>query len=165
MGISEIANLATALAVIVGVVFGILQLRHMAQTRAILASAELVRAMQTPDFTNGVTVIGRLPDGADPAAVNGNPETLAAALHVGHVLECLGVLVYHRILPLHLVDDLLGGYIRMCWRKLGPQVEARRKELGVYYGEWTQWLAERLMEHPSPGKLEGAHVSHRAWRP
>lgn len=160
---AEIAQFATSIAVIVAVIFGVLQIRHMAKTREIFSSAELVHAMRTPEFTESIGRIGQLPDGADPELVR--RDALAAAQHVGHVIESLGVLVYHRILPLHLVDDLIGGYVRMGWKKLAPFVEARRKEYGVYYGEWMQWLAERLGQYPSPGKSEGAHLAHKDWTP
>lgn len=165
MTISDIASLATAAAVVIAVVFGVLQLRHLAKSRAIFSSAELVHALRTPEFTRSIGIIAQLPDAADPALVRNNPEMFNAAQYVGHVLESLGVLSYHRILPIHLVDDLLGGYVRMSWRKLAPFVELRRRELGVYYGEWMQWLAERLAQYPSPGKLEGAHNAHKDWKP
>lgn len=160
---AEIAQLASSIAVVVAVVFGVLQIRHMAKTREIFSSAELVHAMRTPEFTESIGKIGQLPDGADPEVVR--RDAMSAAQHVGHVLESLGVLVYHRILPLHLVDDLIGGYVRMGWKKLAPFVEARRKEYGVYYGEWMQWLAERMNEYPSPGKSQGAHVTRADWAP
>lgn len=165
MDISTVANVASALAVVVAVVFGMLQLSHMAKTRAIFSSTELVRAMQTPEFAHSVRLVLTLPDAADPESLRRDPEMAAAVLSLSHVFESLGVLVYHRIIPLHLVDDLMGGYVRQCWRRLAPYVLVRRGELGVYYGEWMQWLAERLDEHPSPGKRAGAHLSHRGWRP
>jgi hypothetical protein len=163
--IGGIANVATALALLVAVAFGILQLGHLAKTRAIFSSAELVHSFQTADFTRSVIAVSQLPDGADPETITRDPAVFAATQYVGHVFESLGVLVYHRIIPLHLVDDLLGGYVRLCWRKLGPQVTARRRDMGINYGEWMQWLAERLAEHPSPGKSEGAHLAHRTWIP
>lgn len=165
MTVGDIASLASAVAVIVAVVFGVLQLRQAGKTRAIFSTAELVHAMLTPDFQRSIGVLERLNDREDPDLVRGRPETFEAAQHVGHVLESLGVLVYYRILPLHLVDDLLGGYVRMTWRKLEPFAASRRRELGVHYGEWMQWLSERILEHPSPGKSQGAHVAHRDWTP
>lgn len=163
--VNLVAQLASTFAVVVGVLFGILQLRHLRKSRALFSSAELVHAMNTPDFIRSVTAIGFLSDAADPGLFTRDSPTLAAAQHVGHVFESLGVLVYHRVLPLHLVDDLMGGYVRMCWRKLSALTEVRRREMGVSYGEWMQWLAERLAEYPSAGKSQGAHISHRDWRP
>ncbi len=163
--IGEIASLASALALIVAVVFGILQIRHMGKTRALFASAELVHAMQSTEFTRSIAGVERLPDAADPDLIRMDPATLAAVGHISHILETLGVLVYYRVVPIHVVDDLLGGYVRMCWRKLRPLSESRRREMGISYGEWMQWLAERLETYPSPGKGQGAHIAHKDWRP
>ena len=102
---------------------------------------------------------------ADPALIRNDSEMTAAVFYLGHVYESLGVLVFHRILPLHLVDDLMGGYLRQSFAKLRPYMESRRQELGVSYAEWMEWLAERLIAHPSPGKSKGAHIAHRDWRP
>ena len=150
---------------LVAVVLGTLQIRQMRKTRALFTSAELVHAMQTADFANSVRLVMTLPDYAPPALVAEDPVMAAAVLSLSHVFESLGVLVYHRIIHLHLVDDLMGGYVRQSWRKLQPYIESRRGELGVYYGEWMQWLAERLDKYPSPGKQGGAHVTHKRWKP
>ncbi len=165
MTIAEVAQLASALAVIIALVFGILQLRHMGKTRALAGSTELVRAIQTLEFARSVRLVLGLPDQADPELIRNDSEMTAAVFYLGHVYESLGVLVFHRILPLHLVDDLMGGYLRQSYAKLGPYLEFRRQELGVSYAEWMEWLAERLIAHPSPGKSKGAHIAHRNWRP
>ena len=165
MHIATLANLASGLAVIVAVIFGSLQVQHMARTRALFTAAELVRAMLTREFSLSVRKVLTLPDHADPELIRQNEEMADAVLSLSHVFESLGVLVFHRVIPLHLVDDLMGGYIRQCWRKIRPYVEVRRKELGISYGEWLQWLAERIEQFPSPGKQEGAHFSHRDWKP
>jgi hypothetical protein len=75
------------------------------------------------------------------------------------------VLVFHRLLPLRLVDHLLGGYVRAAHLRTRRYVLRRRDEVGVMFGEWFQWLAERLDEHPAPGKSQNAAVVHRRWRP
>lgn len=165
MQLATVANIASAFAVLVAVLFGSLQIRQMGKTRALFTSTELVHAMLTTEFTRSVKIVMQLPDHADPMLVSENPDVGAAVLSLSHVFESLGVLVFHRIVPLHLVDDLMGGYVRQSWRKVRPHVEVRRKEMGISYGEWMQWLAERLDEYPSPGKSDGAHVAHRKWRP
>ncbi len=165
MQLATLANVASAVAVLVAVVLGTLQIRQMRMTRALFTSAELVHAMQTADFASSVRLVMTLPDYAPPSRVADDPEMAAAVLSLSHVFESLGVLVYHRIIHIHLVDDLMGGYVRQSWRKLKPYVESRRSEVGVYYGEWMQWLAERLDQFPSPGKEGGAHLTHKKWKP
>ncbi|MSP55704.1 MAG: hypothetical protein EXR69_08905 [Myxococcales bacterium] len=165
MQLAIMADIASAFAVGVAVLFGSLQIREMGKTRALFTSTDLGHAMLTAEFTRSVRDVMQLPDHADPLLVSEDPEVGAAVLSLSHVFECLGVLVFHRIVSLHLVDDLMGGYVRQSWRRVRPHVEVRRKEMGVSYGEWMQWLAERLDEHPSPGKSDGAYAAHRKWRP
>jgi hypothetical protein len=83
---------------------------------------------------------------------------------VGHAFESLGVMVFYRLLPLHLVDHLIGGYVRASWLRLRPYVEMRQAQLGPMFGEWFQWLAERLSESPAPGKDIGAFEAYKDWR-
>lgn len=165
MEIATLANIASALTVLVALVFGTLQIRQMAKTRALFTSTELVNAMMTAEFAQNIRIVLTLPDHAEPGLVRDDPEMASAVLALSHVFEGIGVLVFHRILPLNLVDDLMGSYVRQTWRKLRPHVEVRRREMGVNYGEWMQWLAERLDEFPSPGKGQGAHLAHRRWTP
>ena len=81
MDVSTIANLASALAVIVAVFFGTLQLRHMAKTRVLLGACELVRAMQTADFAKGVRLVMSLPDGVEHTRI-GRTELSAQSLSI-----------------------------------------------------------------------------------
>jgi hypothetical protein len=160
---STIAAAASSLSVLVGVVFGVLTLRQWHRTQHLSAAAELVHSLQTPEFTAAISRVMRLPPDADPASLD--PEAIAAIHTVTHVFESLGVLVFHRLLPLHLVDHLLGGYVRAAFKRAGRYVIGRRAEVGVMFGEWFQWLAERLQEYPAPGKAENAAVVHRRWKP
>ena len=164
LALGSIANIASAVSVLVAMGLGFLQIRQMRKTRALFTSGELVHTIQTPEFSNAVRLVMTLPDRADPALIAEDPEMLGAVLSLSHTYESLGVLVFHRIVPLHLVDDLMGGYIRGSWVKLQPFVEYQRAAVGIFYGEWMQWLAERMIESPSPGKKVGAHIAHRKWR-
>lgn len=165
MQIAMVANVASALSVVIALSFGVLQIHQMRKTRALFTSAELVRAIQTAEFANSVRLVLTLPDDADPSLISENPEMARAVLTLSHVYESLGVLVYHRVIHLHLVDDLMGGYVRESWTRVRPYMLLRRAEVGVYYGEWMQWLAERMADYPSPGKDRGAHVAHKGWKP
>lgn len=155
---------ATLLAVIVAVVFGLITARHGRRLRYLTAATELVHTTQTAEFSQSVQRVLELPVEARADTVMSDPELVSAAYVVGHAFESLGVMVFYRLLPLHLVDHLIGGYVRASWLRLRPYVELRRARLGPMFGEWFQWLAERLAESPAPGKDAGAHLAHRAWR-
>ena len=162
---ATLAATASAIAVLISLVFGVLTIRQWQRSRHLTAAAELVRTIQTPEFTRAIARLMELPENVDPKRIQADADVVAAVNIATHVFESLGVLVFHRLLPLHLVDDLLGGYVRGSFRRVLPYLEARRAVLGVSIGEWFQWLAERMEEHPAPGKALGAQVAHRAWRP
>jgi hypothetical protein len=92
----------------------------------------------------------------------------AAVQAVGCILEGLGYSVYARIVPLRVVGDLLGGTVRLAWRKVQPYVEEERRRSGSQKTfEWFQWLATQL-ERYSPGKTNlemGAHQAYQDWKP
>ena len=163
MSPAAVAATASSLAVLVALIIGVLTLKQWQRTRHLTAAAELVRTVLSPEFTRAIAKVVELPERAPVESV-ATPELLHAITVVVHGFEGLGVLVFHRLLPLHLVDDLAGGYVRASWRKLQPYIEARRESLGPMFGEWFQWLAERMTEDPAPGKTTGAHLAHRAWR-
>lgn len=163
MNPAVVAAVASALTVVVALVFGTLTIRQWQRTRYLSAAAEMVHTLLTAEFTRSIARVLELPERAPVGSIS-TPELLHAVFVVTHGFESLGVLVFHRLLPLHLVDHLVGGYVRSSWKRLKPHVESQRAVLGITVGEWFQWLAERLEEDPAPGKLLGAHVAHRAWR-
>ncbi len=162
---TTVAAMISSASMVTGIVFGSLTLRQWSRTRSLTAAAELVRTLQTPDFTRSIARIVELPLGIDADTIRRDPELVAAVYVVTHALESLGVLVFHRLLPLHVVDHLVGGYVRGSWSRVKPYVEARRLVLGNMFGEWFQWLAEQLEQHPSPGKALGAWVAFKDWQP
>ncbi len=84
------------------------------------------------------------------------------------ILEGLGYSVFARIVPLRVVADLVGGTIRLAWRKLSPYVEEERRRSGSQKSfEWFQWLARQLERH-SPGATNlqrGAQDAYDDWDP
>ena len=164
-----IDQLVASLTVVVALVFGTLTIRQWHRTRYLTAAAELVRTMQTPEFTRSIARIVDLDEGVATKNATerllADREVMSALYAITHVFESLGVLVYHRLLPLHLVDHLCGGYVRASWKRVKPIVLARRETVGAMFGEWYQWLAERIDQYPAPGKTVGAPIAFKDWRP
>src|SRR5438105_3257034 len=168
MDLATIANVATAAAVIIGVVFGIAEIAHARRDREDRAAFEVVHAMLTPEWMRSVIVVQSLPDGVARGELEADPRRLEAAQSVSVILETLGYSVFRRLVPLGVADDLLGGIIRLGWRKLRAYVEDERAHSGSQKTfEWFHWLAERLDElHPGKTSLTlGAQEAYRAWRP
>jgi hypothetical protein len=75
-------------------------------------------------------------------------------------------MVFHRIVPLRTLDLLAGGVVRGSWMRLHEYIESERDALDMpAFGEWFQWLAERLEQFPQPEKQVGAHIAFSTWKP
>jgi hypothetical protein len=169
MDLSTLANIATALTVLTAVIFGLIETRRLRRDREERAALEAVHAMLTPAFMDSFLLIQTiLPDDASPHDVESSMETLRAARSVGLVVEGLGYAVFEHIVPLRVVDNLVGGNIRIIWRKLRRYIDFERQRTGSQKTfEWFQWLAQQL-ERYERGKTSlqvGAHEAYRDWKP
>jgi hypothetical protein len=166
--LSTLANVATALTVLTAVAFGLLETRRARQERAERAAFAAVQAILTAEWIKSMIVVHNIPDESSASAIEVDAGVLAAVQAVGVILEGLGYSVYARIVPLRVVGDLLGGTVRLAWRKLRPYIEEERRRSGSQKTfEWFQWLATQLERH-SPGKTNlrmGAHEAYQDWKP
>ena len=168
MDLSTVANVATALTVITGVGFGLVEAQRSRRARQERAAYAAVQALLSPEWMKSMIVVHSIPDGSSALAIEANADVLRAAHSVGVILEGLGYSIYARIVPLRVAADLVGGTVRLAWRKLEPYVEEERRRSGSQKTfEWFQWFAIQLERH-SPGKTNlqvGAQEAYRDWRP
>src|SRR6059058_1712822 len=145
MDLSTVANMATALTVITGVGFGLVEAQRSRRAREERAAYAAVQALLSQAWMKSMIVVHSVPDGSSASAIEANAEVLNAAHSVGVTLEGLGYSVYARIVPLRVAADLVGGTVRLAWRKLKPYIEEERRRSGSQKTfEWFQWLALHL---------------------
>lgn len=165
MDLTTVANLATTLAVVIGVVFGLIELRHAIRDRRDHAAVDIVRTVQTQEVRRAVGRVLKLPNDVDPELIRADPTLLDAALAVDSACEMWGSMVFERIVDLHMLDRMVGGWVRGSWPRLRRWVEAERVETrNPNVGEWWQWLYERFEEDPDPGKALGAYAAYRGMK-
>jgi len=168
MDLGTIANIATALTVLTGVIFGLFEAQRARRARKERAAFTAVQALLTREWMNSMLIVHGIPDSSTAEMIEADPRVLDAAQAVGIILEGLGYAVYARVVPLHVVADLVGGTVRLAWRKLQPYVEEqRRRSQSQKTFEWLQWLAIQLDRY-SPGKTNlqiGAQEAYRDWKP
>jgi len=166
--LSTIANIATALTVLTAVVFGLIEMRHARKEREERAAFVAVQAILTPAWMRSMVLVQTIPDGVTASKIEADPRILEAAQSIGIILEGLGYAVFARMVPLNVVDELMGGTVRVAWRKLQRYVEYERERAGSQKTwEWFQWLAEQL-DRNSRARTSltvGAHDAYRDWRP
>lgn len=168
MDLATIANVATALTLLAGVGFGLVEAHRARRAREERATFSAVQAILTPEWMKSMVVVHNIPDGSSASDIEADARVLDAAQAVGVSLEGVGYSVYARLVPLQVVGDLMGGTVRLAWRKMRPYVEEERRRSGSRkFFEWFEWLAAQL-ERCSPGKTSlqvGAHEAYRDWKP
>jgi len=166
--LANLAEVLGALTIIGGVLFAVIQIRHYRQQLRETATLELMRTFQTSEFAQAFQVLRSLRDDVSSTELQAQqPEVEAAAMSVCAVYETTGVLVFRGILPFQVVEDLTGGAIVMCWRKLHGWIEETRVEKSnERMFEWFQWLAERFAEQQQiESKSRPAYQAYSSWKP
>lgn len=168
MDLSTLANVATALTVLTGVAFGVIEMRRARRDREERAAFAAVEAFMTPEWMSSSMIVHAIPDGMSASEIENDPRILEAALKIATIMEGIGYSVFARIVPLSVAADLIGGTARVGWRKFQPFVEMERARAGTQKSwEWFQWLAEQLDRHPTTKTHLnlGAFEAYRDWKP
>ncbi len=164
--LANVAQILGATAVVTAIFFGIAQIRQFRLQRRDSAAAELARSFQDIEFSRSFRLISSLPRDATAAEVRARgPDVEDAALALGVRFEALGLLIFRGIMPLSLVEQLVGAVTPDLWGKLRKWAVAVREEQSrAHFLEWFQWLAERLNERGRPQEPP-AYVRFRDWQP
>lgn len=145
--VTLVANIALTLTFVVGLVFGILQVKAAERDRRERLTVEILRAFQTHEFAEFINFIrtDRFPKHqGDLDALSEHEQ--AMYVQFSQQMESLGILVSENIVDLDLVDRTLGNFVTVAWKKYNLRFADMRKN-DPYLGEYFQWLAERTEEY------------------
>ena len=167
--LSRLANMAeifSAIIVVGGIVFAVLQMRQTRQQRRELAAIELFRSFGSPQFAEAYSNVLHYPDGMTASELKARyPQGENCAMLISTTMESIGVMMYQRIVPTAVVGNLIGNSAIILWKKLEFWAEDLREELDNPYAfEWFQWLAMKLEELQDDSSLP-AYEAHVGWQP
>ncbi|TAL45721.1 MAG: hypothetical protein EPN92_07115 [Chitinophagaceae bacterium] len=145
--IALIANLALALSFVVGLIFGIAQVKAAARDRRERFTLETLRNFQTREFAELIhymTTSGNMPSNRKEwEALSANDHIIF--IQLAQLMESLGMLVADKFINIDLVDKTLGSFVTTTWQKY-KQIFLSMREQDPFIGEYFQWLAERIEE-------------------
>jgi len=164
--LADFAEIFGAVVVLGGLGFGVVQFQHYRQQRRETAAIELLRSFQNPEFSRSLRAVLALPAGVGKSEMGDcGAERENCIWVVVLTFESIGVMVFRRIVPLRMVDELLGGVCVEAWRRLKNYTEESRIERKRdTMSEWFQWLAERLEELHARNGRPAAYDRYRHWR-
>jgi hypothetical protein len=166
-GLANLAEIFGAFIVVAGLGFGVAQIQHYRQQRRETAAIELLRSFHNPEFSRSLRLVLALPKGvrkSDLGECSDGAEN--AIMVVVLTFESIGVMVFRGIVPLEMVDELLGGVCVESWGRLSQYTQDSRADSNrKTMSEWFQWLAERLDEQHTRFGRPPAYEQYRKWRP
>ena len=144
--IELIANIALALSFVVGLVFGIVQVRAAQQDRRERLTLETLRVFNTREFAETIHFMRVLDMPKTQEEFFNMPTHQQVMLIQGsQQMESLGMLVFEHYIDLDLVDKTIGSFVSTTWAKYKPVFEDMREKIpDPYLGEYFQWLAEQV---------------------
>jgi hypothetical protein len=155
-----LANIATTLALLVGIFFGVRQLRNAAEQAREASTLELIRRMHSDQWSADLAVLRRPVN--DPPDFT-QPEVYAAARRVCLVYETIGVMVCRHAMHAAVVFELNGPAYH--WAVLSKEVAKwREAENAPDLYEWFEWLAARHEQYLAIQRAR-APAAHANWRP
>jgi len=168
MDLQTWANLSEVIgaAVVIGSVgFAFVQLHHFRRQRYDMITVELMRSLQTPEFTHAIRLVLSLPDDASPEKVREDPKVEDAAMLISLTIESVGILVHRRMASLDLVWEMMGGVCLETWYKTRKwAADVRREQDNEKFQEWFEWLCIQFTKNHARTD-QAAHVKYRDWKP
>ena len=144
--ISIIANLALTLSLIVGLVFGVAQVRAASRDRKERLTLETLRNFQTREFAELIHYINSHDMPATRKEMDALPsDQQVMFIQFAQQMESLGILVADKFINIALVDKTLGSFVTTSWEKYKHMfLDMREKLPDPFLGEYFQWLAEQI---------------------
>ncbi len=165
MQLSLIIDIISVSVLILGLVFGLIQLRQYRLSQNREASLHLLNSFQTTDFLHGIWIIQELPVGLSKKEIEERVGSdIRLILLVISNWESLGILVFNREITIEMVDDAYSGPISFSWQKLEKYITDMRNDLKLNTPfEWFQWLVDRMKEREKLNPPVPAYIAHRDW--
>jgi hypothetical protein len=143
LDVTEISTVVAAVSVVVGVIFTVLELRHMTRTRQTDLIMRMYESMAKKDVWEMLLRVGgsKFTSFEQYAKEYG----LTDAAEVLTIFEGVGILLEQKLIDIRLVDRLFGGIVGAMWEKLAPVLDGMRKSLrDPYLSMHFEYLYHRM---------------------
>ena len=157
-------QLVETTAVVIGVGFGLVQLRQLRHQREVQAGLELLAPLQTPEVAEALLLVHELPDDLKGDELRRRlGAQYKSAMATLALFESLGPIVARGHVPIEMYAEFYRGPTILCWRKFKRYIEEERRTGWPTLFEWLQWLAERMEERAPDDAGLPAHVRFADW--
>jgi hypothetical protein len=138
-----VASIVTTISIVVGVVFTILEIRHLAQTRKTEVIMKIYERFGTREIIEAINRVGnaKFENIADYSKKYGFTDISLIA----ELFEGIGVLLEQSLIDIKMVDSLFGPTINLLWVRMKPVLYAMREGLKEpFFFSHYEYLINRL---------------------
>jgi hypothetical protein len=152
-------------AVVIGIAFGLIQLRQLQHQREVQAGLELLAPLQAPDSTEALLIMHALPDNLTGEELRRRLGAhYKSAMATLGLFESLGPIVARGHVPIGMYAEFYRGPTVLCWRKFNRYIGEERENGWPTLFEWLQWLAERMEDFAPTGGDIPAYRRFSKWK-
>jgi hypothetical protein len=147
LDVSTIATVVATISVVVGVVFTILELRHMTRTRQTDIIMRIYDRFGSKEMVEAMYSVGQL---RSQTSASSAPELdkLTGVIQIAVVFEGLGVLLEQDLIDVKMVDGLFGPTLDALWEPIRPLIQWMRDSLKqpTFFSHF-EYLYNRLSDY------------------
>ncbi len=166
LDLNTFLNILNTVAILAAGIFAAVQLLQIKRQRSRESALQMLNSVQTPEFIEAMNFVYNLPENLTKEEIEDRLDNkLSNVLLMFVKLESLGLLVFKREIKLELVADFMRGPITVFWNKMKNYfLETRESNNDENFGEWVQWLAERIENSLAESDKKPAHLIHKNWK-
>lgn len=141
--ISTIATIVTTVSIAIGVVFALLELRHLTETRKTEIIMRIYEKFGSKEMVEAINKVGasKFESLDDYRKRYGFTE----AVEVAVLFEGIGVLLEQSLIDIKLANRLFGPTINSLWERIQPLIHAMRKGLNEpFFFSHFEYLVNEL---------------------
>ena len=141
--ISTIATIITTVSIVIGVIFTLLELRHLTGTRKTEIIMKIYDRFGSREMVEAINKVGASKfENLDDYR---NKYGFTEAVEVAVLFEGIGVLLEQNLIDIRMADRLFGPTINLLWERMQPLIYAMRKGLNQpFFFSHFEYLIDRL---------------------
>jgi len=144
--VSAVSSIVATVSVVVGVVFALLELRHLTKTRKTEIIMRIYDKFGSREIVEAINKVGmaKFESLADYRQKYGFTEVTELAV----LFEGIGVLLEQNLIDMKMVDRLFGPTLNTLWERMEPVIYGMRKGLNEpFFFSHCEYLVKRLSSY------------------
>jgi hypothetical protein len=144
--ISTVSTIIVTVSVVAGVVFTMMELRHLTRTRRTDVIMRIYDRFGSKEMVEAIYSVGQL---RSETSTSFPPKGgLTGAVQIAIVFEGLGVLLEQDLIDIKLVDSLFGPTLDALWEPIRPLIRGMRESLKQpFFFSHFEYLHNRLNDY------------------